>query len=252
MTRYFKNKALILPDIHAPFQHKKLFNNVIELIKDTKPNKIILTGDFLDCFSLSRFDKAKSRAEDFYYELTTAMQLLKLLRTAAPDASIIIVEGNHEARLKKLLDGDLKAFRSLPELKLENLLKLHLYDIKYITDFYKLNKNFICTHGFSCAKQSAKNELEKYGVSGVSGHVHRYNTFKKNYDERLIKQPLQWYSLGTLADINQLDYAKQFRSNWCNTFAFIEYDTKGHYAHIIHANKKSGAFYCSLNGRYYA
>jgi len=210
-----------------------------------------LGGDFLDCYSLSRFDKSKSRAEDFYYELTTAMQLLKRLHRAAPDASIIFIEGNHCSRLKKLLDSDMKAFRSLPELKLENLLKLHLFNARYHADFYKLNKNFIITHGFSCAKQSAKNELEKWGISGCSFHVHRYNTSKKNYDERLIKSPLQWYSLGTLADINQLDYAKQFRSNWCNSFGFVEYDTKGHYMHVINANKNTGAFYCSLNGVHY-
>jgi len=251
MQRYFKNKAILLFDEHAPFQHKKLWQNKINLIKSMKFDKIILGGDFLDCYAISRFDKSPHRAEDLHFELTEAMAMLKDLRTAAPNAEIIFVKGNHCERLDKLLDTNLRAFRNLPELKLEKLLKLEKYNIRFVNDFYRVNKTFIVTHGVACCKQSAKAELEKWGISLAAGHIHRYNTFKKNYDEKIHKRPLEAYSFGCGADIDQLEYAKNFRHNWDNTFGIIEYNDTLFNITTIHPSKTKGGFYNPLEGKFY-
>jgi len=251
MSRYFKNTALLLFDEHAPFQHKKLWHYKIRLVESMQFDKIIIGGDFLDCFSLSRFDKSPNRAEDFHFELTEAMAMLRDLRKAAPKAEIIYIEGNHCERLQKLLDTNMRAFRSLPNFDIKNLLSLDKYKVRYVKDFYKVNKNFIVTHGFYCSKQSAKAELEKWGISGASGHVHRYNSFKKNYNDKIIKRPMFWYSFGTGADISQLEYAKNFYHNWDNSFGILEYSEVLFHMTVIDPIKGKGSFYNPIEGKYY-
>jgi len=251
MGRYFKNTAILLFDEHGPFQHKKLWNNKISLIKSMKPKKIILGGDFMDCYSISRFDKSPHRAEDFYFEITEVMGMLRDLRNAAPSAEIIFLIGNHCERLQKILDTNMRAFRNLPDLELKNLLKFDKYGIRLITEFYKLNRNFIVTHGTYCSKQSAKAELEKWGISGCSGHVHRYNFSKRNFNERIKNIPQEWHSFGCGADISQLEYAKNFSHRWDNSFGIVEYSDSLFQVTVIDPIKGKGSFYNPIEGKYY-
>jgi hypothetical protein len=159
--------------------------------------------------------------------------------------------GNHEERLQKLLDSRLKQFRNLPEFRIDKLLNLEKYGYHYYDRFYRLNHSFIITHGHRTSKQSAKFELEDWGISGASGHVHRFNTHKRNYHEEIKASNDEWYSFGTLADTRMLQYAKDFRSKWDNSFGIIEYDKEGFHVTPIFPSKLTGAFYCPLNGKTY-
>jgi len=214
-------------------------------------NFVSIGGDGSDCYSISKFPTQQDRAEDFNYERTCTVEILKKISEANPEAKKIYIQGNHEERLQKLMDKFIKPFRNLPELQIEKLLKLKEYGYEYIKYFYKLNHNFIITHGSRTCKQSAKYELEDWGISGASGHVHRYNEHKNNYNERLILRPTHWYSFGCLADINQINYAKDFRAKWDNSFGIIEYGEENFHVTTIHPSKLTGEFYCPFNGKYY-
>jgi len=251
MVRHFKRKALLLFDEHTPFQNKKLWKNKLKLIRSFTFDKIIIGGDFIDCYSISRFEKTPHRAEDLNYEITEAITMLKALRKAAPNAEIIYISGNHSERLQKILDTNMRAFRNLPDLNLKKLLRFDELNIRYHDEYYKLNNKFIVTHGTACCKQSSKAELEKWGISGCSGHVHRYNDHKKNYNEKIKAHPLKWYSFGCGADLLQLDYAKNMRHNWDNSFGIIEYDKHNFNMTVIDPSKQNGSFYNPLEGKLY-
>jgi hypothetical protein len=46
--------------------------------------------------------------------------------------------------------------------------------------------------------------------------VHRFNVHKNNYNEQLVSKHNIWFSFGCLADVNQLDYAKDPRTSGRN------------------------------------
>ena len=86
---------------------------------------------------------------------------------------------------------------------------------------------------------SSKAELDSLGVSGMSGHVHRYNYYQK---KNIKGEVFEWFSLGHLADVTQLSYAKNFGHHWDNSFGFIEYNNEEYRVQVVRANNNSFFF----------
>ena len=94
--------VVIASDIHIPFQDKAAVNTFIRYCEITKPTAIVLNGDVLDFYKLSRFVKGEGRNP--YEEVTECQNLLKELKTKCPDSQIYYVIGNHETRLETYVD----------------------------------------------------------------------------------------------------------------------------------------------------
>jgi UDP-2,3-diacylglucosamine pyrophosphatase LpxH len=234
--------AVVLSDLHIPFEDKKLVKNILSFIKDICPQKLILNGDLLDFFSLSKFDKSKSRAESLQYEIDSACVFFMTLRRHYK-GDILYVMGNHEKRLKKFLNGtNLKALRELNSLKFENLLRLNEYNITLIDYAYNIGPLMI-KHGDSCTKNCAQKEIMTELKSGLSGHSHRSN--------RAVLSGFQdeyfWYTCGHLSNWNLLEYAKSFR--WNQSFFLVEYNNKWFNVEEVHC--KGASFYCKYNRKHY-
>lgn len=86
--------VLVASDIHIPFQDDKAVNAFITQCKKQKPDVIVLNGDVLDMFLLSRFTKGEGRNP--LEEITECRALLKAIREACPKADIYYIIGNHE------------------------------------------------------------------------------------------------------------------------------------------------------------
>jgi hypothetical protein len=103
-----------------------------------------------------------------------AKKLLRELRNNCPDARIIMLESNHDKRLQRFLNGNAKCLRYLDCLQFQALLGLHEFDIEYKKEF--MFRKVLFKHGDIVRKfaaYTAKNELEKEGMSVVTGHTHR-------------------------------------------------------------------------------
>lgn len=215
-----KCKAIIAADFHVPTYDEKSLKEYLTYIKLNKHDKIIIAGDFLDLYAISKFDSAPSRADDLQWELTIAKEILQKIRDIS-DKEIIYIVGNHEERMEKFLSrGKNKALYNLGCLKIENLLDFQKYKITKINDIYNLNKNWIVTHGSKCGVSAAQGEALSYMKSGISGHTHRELTFKRKFLDELV----EWHTLPCMADISQAHYAAKFRHAWNNGFAKVEYD----------------------------
>ena len=90
--------VIIGSDIHIPFQDDKAVNAFIEYCTDIQPAAIVLNGDVLDFYKLSRFVKGEGRNP--YEEISSCQALLKDLKIRCPESEIFYVIGNHETRLQ--------------------------------------------------------------------------------------------------------------------------------------------------------
>lgn len=216
--------AIVAADFHVPFINLKALQIFINTIKNDKPDQVILAGDILDLYSISRFDNAPERADDFQYELTEGRTLLEKIRSVF-DKELIFIPGNHEDRLIHfLMRGKNRALFNLSCLKLDELLSFKKYGVQLAEKYYHLNANFIIKHGSKCGQNPATAEGNSMGISGMSGHAHKANIFRKNYFGRVV----DWYSLGCMCDIAAQKYAADFSFTWNNGFGRIEY-TKENY-----------------------
>lgn len=216
-----KNKFIALGDIHFPFSNPSSLDETINFISDYCPEYIILLGDIVDCYSLSRFDKEPRRILSLQKEFDLANEFLAKLKQVSPKSQIIYIEGNHERRLQKYLDSH-PEISSIRSLTIPLLLGLDTLDIPYVKNFTLGDMYF--THGEVVRKysgQSARGELEKNDVSGCSGHTHRLSHYFKTTTHR----DLQWVEAGCLCSLNPVYL--DTKPDWQNGFIYgSEFDGK--------------------------
>lgn len=105
---------IVIPDQHAhPDFHNNRADYIGQLIKDLKPDVVVNMGDAADLASLSSYDKGKSSFHGRNYEkdinshLDFQSRMWEPIRKAKKKMPYrVVLEGNHEHRIKKALDRD--------------------------------------------------------------------------------------------------------------------------------------------------
>lgn len=216
-------KTVFISDVHYPFEDEAALHAVYDLIEDLQPEEVVLIGDLVDFYDVSRFSKDPKRIGNLQVEINEAKSGLKRLREIVPDSKIYYIEGNHERRLEKYLMEN-PELASLDALSVENLLGLKELDIDYypLGRDLKLGKYWII-HGdedsggklSQYSAGSAKATTEKFGTSIIMGHSHRLGSFYKTlYDGEI----LEAYEIGCLS--TDLDYIHN--ANWQRGIGLME------------------------------
>jgi hypothetical protein len=183
--------AVVFTDTHVPYHDQAALEVVYGLIRDVQPRVIVHLGDLLDCFSISRYTKDRSHILNTQDEIDGAKTILHQVSQLAPEAEKYLLEGNHEARLDELLNtlpGTTKELMALRDIRQAAtwpaLLGLGEIGWDFVPVKGQAHRNIlprlITKHGNVVRKwsgQSGKGEWEKYGRSGLSGHVHRVGQF---------------------------------------------------------------------------
>lgn len=212
-----KNGIVIIgSDIHIPFQDNKAVEAFKSYCKEIQPSAIVLNGDVLDFYKLSRFVKGEGRNP--YEEISECQELLKSLKEACPNSEIYYVIGNHETRLETYVLNNAPHLASLVE-DVFTIIKTKDIGIIGCSEVL-INDNFICTHGKllgSKAGMSAMKEIEKHYMSGASGHTHRLAKFLT----RKARRKFVWLETGCLCDLNP-EYVQD--PDWQQGFAVIQFE----------------------------
>ena len=220
-----KNGIVIIgSDIHIPFQDNKAVEAFKSYCKEIQPSAIVLNGDVLDFYKLSRFVKGEGRNP--YEEISECQELLKGLKEACPNSDIYYVIGNHETRLETYVLNNAPHLASLVE---DVFTIIKTKDIGVIgCSEVLINDNFICTHGKLLggkAGMSAMKEIEKHYMSGASGHC-----FSEDVE---VLTPNGWVKVidlnigDTVGTINKR--TKEFQYNKVNDkFVYDNYDELYH------------------------
>lgn len=185
-------RNLIISDLHIPDQHIKALELVYKFIKVYKPTTLHILGDFLNFPTLSAWPQDPHYHIQLSEEINEARQILAKFRKLLPQAEILWYSGNHEDRMQKYLARNAA---QLAELEIEgelvvsipHLFKLRELGIKYIEKEYR--GGVLYHHGQLVrgkAGYTAHGNMEKTGVSTLSGHVHRLALVYKNLYDRAI------------------------------------------------------------------
>jgi len=236
--------AIIIPDAHISDKVPKDYIAIKSFVKQFKPDKIIILGDYSDVASLSAWDMDKKRKMEgrrFKKEMTTANRELDFLQECSND--IIYLEGNHEFRVERYLDKS-PEMEGLIEIQ-ENL-RLKERGIKWVkfNDLHKVGDMFF-THGMYTNKYNASKHLQVLGCNICYGHQHSTQTALQNM---AMQKPHMAYALGTLGN-KKPDFMQNKPSSWINQFAVFYWDTKGGNFNLYPINVIKGRFF--WNGKQY-
>jgi hypothetical protein len=183
--------AVVFTDTHVPYHDQAALEVIYSIIRDVQPRVIVHLGDLLDAYTISRYTKDRGHVHNLQDEIDQARVILHQVSQLAPEAEKWLLEGNHEARLDELLNtlpGTHKELGTLRKIR-EALTWPELLDLKDIGWAFvpakgqasvEILPKIITKHGTRVSKWSAataKAEWERYGKSGVSGHVHRAGQF---------------------------------------------------------------------------
>jgi predicted phosphodiesterase len=237
------NKVLLIPDVHIPYHDKKAFALMIKAGTEFKPNTIIVMGDLIDNYSISRYEKDPTRERFLKWEVAEANKGLDAICRISPQARKVFLAGNHEERLDTYIKKEAPQLFGLVDTATLLNLKKRGFSYHPYGKHIKIGK-LIATHGTLTRKGIARVMIDKYGKSVAFGHVHK---IEQSIKVNALGEGHVGFTMGWLGDIKKTDYIKDF-TDWTLGFATAIILPNGNFFHQVHpiVNYK-----CWANGKIY-
>jgi len=216
--------VVVLGDLHCPYVDKAAFAVTLQVIQAIGPTAVVINGDAVDNYQLSRFAQDPERLTALQADLDSCQSCLREIRDAAPEATLFYTEGNHENRLTRL-KCKLPELSSISSLTMPALLSLDKLGITWVRehepllfgDWLIMHGNSVCSKGGATAQRM----IDRYGCSGISNHVHRLAQVSRSVYGR----QMTWVENGCLCNPEQMRYSDLF--DWQQGFAVLHRDHKG-------------------------
>ena len=196
-------KLAVLSDIHIPYHSVTALSAALDLIQSEKPDAILLNGDTIDFYGLSRFMK-DPRKRSVAHELQATRDFLDVLSQFG--AKIYFKIGNHEERYEHYLMRVAPELLGVREFELKHLLGLDTRGIDLIGDkrIIKANDlNIVHGHEFGQSIFSpvniARGLFLRGKVSAMQGHNHQTSSHTESDMNGNI---VTTWSLGCLCELN--------------------------------------------------
>lgn len=234
-----EKKIAVLSDIHIPYHSVPALSAGLDFIQAEKPSAILLNGDILDFYQLSRFGK-DPRKRSVAHELQSAREFLDVL--AQFGAKIYYKIGNHEERYQHYLMAKAPELLGVQQFELQHLLGLNDRGIELIGDkrIIKANDlNIVHGHEFGQSIFSPVNVARglflRGKVSAMQGHNH---SVSEHTESNMNGDIVTTWSLGCLCELNP---AYLPINKWSHGFAMIDLSDNGKDFHVrnyrIHKGK---------------
>lgn len=230
MSRY--QHVVIVSDTQYPWVDEAAEKAVMAYIKETKPKRVIQIGDFADAYMASSYLKKEEpdARPTPGAELQMVREKAKEWKALAPRAEWFIIEGNHEQRIRRYLEGKAPELRALPELQPARLFGFEDAGWTYVEPYGNgmwvgLPGGLWATHGNLARKWSGYSArghvIEQYGHSVIHGHTHRLGAFyHTNRSIDGADRVLGGFEVGCLCDIQSTPGATSVR-DWQHGFASV-------------------------------
>ena len=219
------DNILILSDIHFPYHDPRAIEVALDWGVEHGINTILLNGDILDFYQLSKFIKDPS-VKNIRDEIEVAKQFFKGLNEQLPNVKVFYKMGNHEERFENYLKAKAPELFHIDEFRLDVILHLREYGIEYIGDKRKVMAGKLpILHGhevsFSSSVNPARGLYLKTKESAVCSHLHRTS---EHSDTNISDELSSTWSIGCLCDLHP-EYAPY--NSWNHGFARVKVSTDG-------------------------
>jgi predicted phosphodiesterase len=217
-------KLAVLSDVHVPYHSIDAITAAFDKIAEEKPDTILLNGDTVDFYGLSRFMK-DPRKRSVAHELQALNEFLDVLQQF--DAKIIYKLGNHDERYEHFLMHKAPELLGISEFKFENLLKAgeRKMDVVGEKRIIKANKlNIIHGHEYPSVFSPvniARGLYMKGKVSAMQGHNHQVS---EHTETDMNGEIVTTWSLGCLCELNP---AYMPLNRWSQGFAMVDLSDNG-------------------------
>lgn len=183
-------KAVVTGDWQVPFEDAACVAVTESIIADERPDIILHMGDLTDCYQISDYDRDPYRLTSLQDDIDRSRTYLHRLAQLAPQARRVLLEGNHEDRLRRVIwnlpgtASELARLRTFQQtMTWPHQLGLDQIGWEWIpTDDQSRTPvlpKLISIHGHQLKGSTtvegacARKAMQKYGRSVIVGHHHR-------------------------------------------------------------------------------
>lgn len=215
-------RLLILSDIHIPYHSIDAITIAFDWAKKQKPDAVLLNGDTLDFFGLSRYAKDPKK-RSLSSELESFKDFINILKKTF-GAKIYFKIGNHEERYEHYLWMKAGEIMGVDEFELANIIKARAEGIEIIGDKRIMKAgdlNIIHGHEYPGAFSPvniARGLFTKGKVSAIQGHNHQSS---EHTESDMNGKITTTWSIGCLSELHPLYMPL---NKWNHGFAFVEID----------------------------
>jgi hypothetical protein len=187
----------------------------VNVIKELKPEIVVLNGDLFDGVKISRWPRSDwSKAPTVKEELEAVSDRLFEIKQAAGSAKIWWCLGNHDMRFETKLANQVPEFEGVKGFSFQDQFPEYPMTISLM-----INGNLMIKHRYHNGVHATFNNAMKSGVSMATGHLHRLQaTVFSDYNGS------RWgIDTGTLADTHgeHMHYGEDNPMNHCSGFAVL-------------------------------
>jgi predicted phosphodiesterase len=220
--------VLILSDIHLPYHDLDAVVIAVNYGIENECDAILLNGDVIDFYQLSRFTKSSTMAtllteRDMYFEFIRYLQDT----TGLP---IYHKLGNHEERYANYIRQQAPVLEQIPDLAIDKFLKMQESGVTMIEGRQKIKLgNLTVIHGHEGGESifspvnPARGAFLKYKANVLAGHNHQTSShFESTLDGTLIG----CWSTGCLCQLTP-EYRPFAYTKWNHGFAHVEVNDDG-------------------------
>lgn len=214
-------RILVLSDIHIPYHSIESLTAAFDFGKKEKPDAVLLNGDTLDFFGLSRFAKEPGK-RSFADELNAFKEFFIILQRTF-NCKIYFKFGNHEERYNHFLWMKAGELDGVNEFKLEEIIKSRAEGIDVISDKRIIKAgdlNIIHGHEFGGSVFSpvniARGLFLRAKVSAMQGHNHQTS---EHTESNMNGKITTTWSLGCLSELHP---AYLPINKWNHGFAIVD------------------------------
>jgi predicted phosphodiesterase len=224
----------VLSDIHVPYHDKSALETAVKECKRHRCDVILLNGDTIDFYGISRFEKDPERRTPTQ-EIRDAVQLMRWLQQQLPKARFIWKDGNHDERFSKFIFQNAPVLWSLQQVRLPNILgwemadqtgnestKLERYGWEYVTDKRPIMAGKLpILHGHELPGggspvNPSRGAYLRTAHTVLIGHLHRTS---QHTEPNMFHEEVACFSTGCLSGLYPA-YARINKWNW--GFALVD------------------------------
>jgi predicted phosphodiesterase len=220
-------KWIAIPDVHAPYHDSVVMGLIVRAGDAIGASCCVQLGDLTDCYSVSRFPKARDRRLDIAWELDTTCEVVDVLDKAFPDERVITL-GNHDVRMERYVA------EKAPEIA-------GLFP-KYVDRIGFKERGWRVAGYMDDAKIGNLNVTHEAGYSGATAHMQTLGVYQSNVIHGHTHR-LGWGVLGNV------DGGKRVGAmlGWCGDVEKIDYH---HRARVARESAHGfGIIYVEPDGR---
>ena len=199
-------RVLFLPDAHTPHHDRRALEHLIigKVLPAFRWHIICVLGDWWDNDSISTFVRKPTRERSWKKESACGIRLLAEI-AKTPAERYILLRGNHEQRLERVLADKLPALYEEVLSKTSHSLEWEVVEYQRSTSIGKLNVTHDLGYG---GINSTQQSLAACGDNLVIGHNHNMTYIVRG---NAMGDYHVGASFGWLGDYRKIDYRHRMR-----------------------------------------